>query len=159
MKAESALLAVIEKSATTAALCLIEAGADIEDRSVEGFTPLNLAVYYNLPVVVSALIAKGADLNAAERNWGMSPLMHAVEYQRVGIARMLVEAGADIAQKDSLGKSVFDLAPPGSEMEALLKEAPAIQRHNAAKKAANDASNRIARLKAYAAKLKPKAGP
>ncbi|MGN0820935.1 MAG: ankyrin repeat domain-containing protein [Akkermansia sp.] len=65
-------------------------------------TPLMMAVRRGAVEEVKALLAAGADPNAA--NWRKdTPLMHACQHGYVEIVRMLLEAGADVNARDEDG--------------------------------------------------------
>ncbi len=87
-------------------LLLIEAGADVNYRTKRfGFTPLyNAAIYLSLNEV-KALLAAGADVNYVNR-FDDSALRAAIDKNRLDIAALLLEAGADVHQDigDSLGR-------------------------------------------------------
>ena len=51
---------------------------------------------------VQALIAKGADVNAKEKN-GWTALIRAAKKGHIDIVKALLEAGADVNAKDKMG--------------------------------------------------------
>jgi ankyrin repeat protein len=87
---------------------LIEAGANIEAKSVEktteGMTPLMVAVRYGWGLeAVELLLEAGADVNARDAR-GSSVLIRALENRPLinyGIVRSLIERGADVKTKSS----------------------------------------------------------
>ncbi len=84
----------------------------IEFRSPEGWTPLIVAAHGQKKDVVDVLLAHGADANACGKK-GTTVLMYA-KTALVGqaapdlsILRALLDAGADPARHDALGKDIF----------------------------------------------------
>jgi ankyrin repeat protein len=59
--------------------------------------------------VVLALISRGAGVDPPDNNL-KTPLMISAEYNKPAIARSLIELGADIENKDNLGRSALMLA-------------------------------------------------
>jgi ankyrin repeat protein len=83
---------------------LIAAGADVNERTEAGCTPLLVAAASsNDPEVVKALIAEGAGVNEKYvGNW--TPLMvAAAENSNPEVIKALVEAGAEVNAKDDVG--------------------------------------------------------
>lgn len=75
--------------------------------------------------VTKVLLEEGALPNLGNGN--RSPLMNAAINMALGSAEYLVEAGADVTQKDNEGKTAYDMIPPCSDcpktakMQALLE--------------------------------------
>jgi ankyrin repeat protein len=62
----------------------------------DGFTPVALAAFFGQPAAVTALIAAGADVNAAARNALKVQALHAaVAGRNLDIVTAVLEAGAD----------------------------------------------------------------
>ncbi len=114
---------------------LIKAGADVSGRGRDGLTPLHAAINTNLKLA-EMLIEAGADVSApmdirgrfgtrreklAESTYGgMTPLHIAAKYNNVVGAKMLIEAGCKLMNKDKDGKIPLDYAE-SAEMIKLLK--------------------------------------
>ena len=63
----------------------------------DGFTPLGLASFFGHGGVVKYLLSRGAEANLASRNrMQVMPLHSAVAGRHIGIARTLLEHGADV---------------------------------------------------------------
>jgi ankyrin repeat protein len=76
---------------------LLAAGADIESRTPDGFTPLQLAAFFGAEQTAAALIAAGANVNTvADNPMQIQPLHAAVANRRTAIGVLLIEAGADV---------------------------------------------------------------
>jgi uncharacterized protein len=66
----------------------------------DGFTPLGLAVFFGHADTVDALLAAGAEVNAAYREtMKLTPLASAMAVGRNDIARTLIAHGADVNAK------------------------------------------------------------
>jgi ankyrin repeat protein len=90
---------------------LLDRGADVDLRDVEGFTSLHLAAQGFHLHVARLLIAHGADVDARNK-FGNTPLLVALVNSR-GQAEMIAllkEAGADVNLKNHAGSSPADLA-------------------------------------------------
>ncbi|KAI1121112.1 hypothetical protein F5Y10DRAFT_109399 [Nemania abortiva] len=79
---------------------LVDAGAEVNEVSVEGGTALHLAVPSGSPVCVDALLQAGADLNALDVNRN-TPLHLAAGGNHITIGRRLVDAGANIKAQNA----------------------------------------------------------
>jgi hypothetical protein len=73
---------------------LVTAGADVNLRNPQGFTPLMLAVLSDRPDIAGYLIAKGADVDRRDDD-GATPLSAAIYHGALKCAEILLEAGAD----------------------------------------------------------------
>jgi ankyrin repeat protein len=86
---------------------LLDDGADVNARDVEGDTPLILASFYATPECAELLIAKGADVNAANKTGATALIRAATDYEKT---RLLVAAGADVRVRTALGNTPLILA-------------------------------------------------
>ena len=98
---------------------LVSAGAAVDQPDRGGVTPLHRAVRARSPAAVAALLAAGADPRAATRKAGSTPLHLAVaptgasgtagaENEQLEIVRLLLAAGATLADTDRNGTTVAD---------------------------------------------------
>lgn len=74
----------------------------VHSYSHDGFTPLHLAAFFGQPNVTEYLISKGADVNAisknatfAEHNTPLDTTIASTSPNAIGVAKLLLEAGAD----------------------------------------------------------------
>lgn len=77
--------------------------------------------------IVKALLEAGADVSAKDRIVGNTPLHEAAIIGSVGVARVLIDAGAKIIVKNEAGYAPLDLAKSG-ELIKLLKANGAVER-------------------------------
>jgi ankyrin repeat protein len=80
---------------------LLKAGADPNSTSGEGETVLMTASRTGTVVGVKALLARGASVKAAESYRGETALMYAVAENHADIAKLLIDAGADVNAKST----------------------------------------------------------
>lgn len=85
---------------------LIDAGADVNARSSDEWTPLMLATIKGHTQMVEALLKNGADSNARNRK-GWTALMFAVSMNDADTMRILLSAGANINARDKEGKTAL----------------------------------------------------
>ena len=64
---------------------------------------------WGTPAMVSAMLAKGAHVNAVDCE-GRDALMHAVEGRNAPVVRLLLDTGADAGAVDGMGRSVLEHA-------------------------------------------------
>ncbi|XP_077996108.1 rabankyrin-5-like isoform X2 [Glandiceps talaboti] len=84
----------IMKQGTPSALFLLEHKADLNIKTKENETPLQLSIKRHLPVVVDALCVRGANMNVIDEN-GNPPLWVALESGQEDVASTLVRHGCD----------------------------------------------------------------
>jgi uncharacterized protein len=70
--------------------------ARVSEHALDGFTPVALAAFFGQPAAVNALIAAGADVNAAAKNALKVQALHAaVAGRNLEIVKAVLAAGAD----------------------------------------------------------------
>jgi len=92
---------------------LVAAGANIEQRTNNGVyseTALELAAYNGNAQTTDALIAAGADVNAATPKTKSTPLMVASRRGFGRVVEALLAAGADVNARNARGTTALDLA-------------------------------------------------
>jgi ankyrin repeat protein len=79
----------------------------INARDKDGSTPLHCAVWKGHELVVAALLAAGADVNAHNENdhWGTTPLHAAAHANQAAIAQLLIDHGAEVNSQDRVGRT------------------------------------------------------
>ena len=114
------LLSAIQNGGTETALFLIANGARVGDTMKEaGETPLHLAALRGYGEVVSALIEKGADVNAVDSR-GATPLDRAVAYGQKRSAEILVAKGGQARLKESSSDTAALLGKKLKDGEAVV---------------------------------------
>ena len=114
---------------------LVSAGATVDRPDRGGVTPLHRAVRARSPAAVAALLSAGADPRAATGKAGSTPLHLAVAPTGAGgtagtgelqleIVRMLLDAGATLADVDHHGVAVADRIQSPALRSALAAERP-----------------------------------
>ena len=81
---------------------LLKAGANANDKTGKGYTPLIVAVLKKDFATVKVLLKAGANANAKDI-YGYTPLHYAVWGYAVATAEVLLKAGADPNEEDFLG--------------------------------------------------------
>jgi ankyrin repeat protein len=111
---ESALLNATSVNSECLVSLLVGGGADVNARSVTGFTALMVIAMHSGEAaenIMERLIGAGADLNAKTTVLsGGTALMQAETWGNIKGMTTLLEAGADIYTKDCEGNDVIDQA-------------------------------------------------
>jgi TPR repeat protein len=102
------VFAAVEKNDPQAVIGAVLAGADVNARSADGYTPLMYAVTKGNPEVVREVLSGGADINAQSAT-GWTALMFAAKNSPDSVS-LLLEKGADKSLKNSVGQSAYDIA-------------------------------------------------
>ena len=105
---------------------LINAGADVNSRTVHGETALARAAYFGHEKCVKALIEAGANVNARNKR-KETPLICALKKSRFRCVEELLQAGADVNITTSNGDTalVIGITKRSSKYEKLLIQAGA----------------------------------
>jgi uncharacterized protein len=86
--------------------------------SSDGFTALHLAAFFGYPRVVELLLSRGAQVNAVARNpMKVQPLHSAAAGRHGEVARLLVEAGADVNARQDKGFMPLHAAAQNGDIE------------------------------------------
>ncbi|MGB4399570.1 MAG: ankyrin repeat domain-containing protein [Daejeonella sp.] len=89
--------------------------------SDDGFTPLGLASYFGNEDVVRLLLLKGAEPNVPSQNgYNVYPLHSAVASNYAMIAKMLMEAGADVNVVQMSGATPLHSAAQNGNIDLLI---------------------------------------
>lgn len=131
LSGETPLMVAARAGSTEVVKLLLDAGADLTARGARGQTALMWAVAQQHPDVVELLLAHGADIDARTDVWsqvmgvpphgqagnyraiphgGNTALMFAARVGDLASAKLLLAAGADVADADAGGVSALVLA-------------------------------------------------
>ena len=104
---------------------LLSAGASVNTRDRQGYTPVIRAAESGHLSVVKALLAAGANVNVSQG--GESLLMKVVASGDLLTAETLLAAGADVNYRSNSGQTALDIARTSSnrDLEMLLVQAGA----------------------------------
>jgi len=99
----------------------LAAGADVNAKDEEEFTPLLYAAWDGHKEIAELLIAKGADVDAKYDLLGWTPLHQAAAYGDKEIVELLIANGADVNVKDvngetPLGWTIFGKYPETADL-------------------------------------------
>lgn len=111
------LLALNAPDKGKSALILIKAGVDLNVKDAEGFSPMDLALLFEMPKVVQALLNEGAD----PQKGGVyaTPLHGAAESGDVNTIQTLLNSGAYVDAKDEYDESPLFYAVRGGGIPAM----------------------------------------
>lgn len=86
----------------------------------DGFQPLGLACFFGHEQIVDFLLGRGAAVNSASKNGQkVMPLHSAVAGQHLGIARMLLDHGADVNASQARGYTPLHGAAQNGQLEMV----------------------------------------
>lgn len=89
--------------------------------SEHGFTPLGMATHFGNTEIVRYLLLKGADANLSSQNgYHVYPLHAAISSNFDEIAKMLIEAGAEVNVLQSSRTSPLHIAAQNGNIEMLI---------------------------------------
>jgi ankyrin repeat protein len=93
---------------------LLQAGADIEARDLEGGTPLLRAAQHGRAEMTELLLSRGAKHGIKDKH-GYTPLHWAAFNNQPAAVRVLLNHGADVKSKNKEGRTPLDLARSGAK--------------------------------------------
>jgi len=98
---------------------LLDRGADVDTRAVDGTTALHWAVRADRLDNVRALLESGADASAADR-YGVTPLYLAAENGNAAVIAALLDAGADVNGVAPIGETALMTAVRTGTLDAVV---------------------------------------
>ena len=103
---------------------LVENGADVNYRNIDGITPLMNGCSKGNLDIVKFLVDQGSNMDA-KNNRGETALFYASSYNtHVEIIKFLIEQGADVNSESNDGKTFFPYLDKKyvNEIEELMKD-------------------------------------
>jgi len=97
---ESPLHVAAQFGSTEAARVLLERGAQIDVRRIDGHTALHVAAKWGRTETAQLLVTSGADPNAEAKRTRYRPLHLAAQEGHTAVAELLLDAGADVDATD-----------------------------------------------------------
>lgn len=97
---------------------LLDNGADIHAKSMEGLSALSLAARRDYTLSVGLMLDRGADIDARDKE-GLSALAWAAKWSVSKAPKLLLDRGADIHAKDKAGLSALAWAAISGSTETL----------------------------------------
>lgn len=115
---QAALILAAEANSEAVIQWLLEEGADIREKDVEGRTALHFAAKANSEGVVRLLVENGAEMHEKDVT-GFTPLHFATEAKNNVVIQFLLEKGAKVHEKDIDGCTPLHLAATWGGEEAI----------------------------------------
>ncbi len=121
------MIALRDKADMAEVISLLDQGADINAKNINGFTPLMYASNFANAETVQFILDNGADIHAKDV-WGRTALFFATSSSKTAL-QILLDAGADPNIQDVDGKTalmevlnIYDKDLPYEEIVQLRKE-------------------------------------
>lgn len=89
---------------------LLKHGADINQATLTGSTPLRVACFKGYEDIITFLLAKGADINSKIIYYKTTNLMVACFHKKMKVLKLLLEHGVRMNDQDYLGRTTLHLA-------------------------------------------------
>jgi len=105
---EKAVIKAAKAGDTSGLIALLDQDPGlINAQDADGSTPLHCASWKGHPSVVEALLKRGADVHATNKNdhWGDTPLHAAAHGNQKAVAELLIAAGADVNRVSAYGRT------------------------------------------------------
>jgi Ankyrin repeats (3 copies)/Sel1 repeat len=120
---KSALLRSVILNHRGVAESLLAKGADVNEKTPDGLTPLHYSAARGYKSMVELLLANNADVNVVDKN-GWTPLHYAVQENQETIVELLLANGAEVNAKNNAGLTPLHLsADSGHEsVSELLRQ-------------------------------------
>lgn len=148
----SELVTAIRSGKINKALDIIDTGIDV-NLSLDGDTPLTLAVKRRDHKLINALVVMGADPDMPSgRYWGKTPFMMVAEKRDALLLKLFLENGATMDKTDDKGKTVLMYAAEsgrGDTVEFLLDAGADPEAEDEKGKKAVDYASENRRSRAY----------
>lgn len=96
---DTLLTAAVEENLLQSVLLLLEHGASPDSTNKFGLTPLHVASIFGRLDAAQVLLKKGARVDEVDANWGMTAFGHAVWAFQLGMARLMLECGANVNER------------------------------------------------------------
>jgi ankyrin repeat protein len=105
-RGDASLPDLVRSDDRDAALSLIDAGADVNERSLDGTTALHWAAHRGDLQLVRVLLEHGADVTA-RNEYGATPISAAAVEGDYDVIEALLDAGADVESPNAEGQTVL----------------------------------------------------
>ncbi len=104
---EDALFYAADRDYADVVQCLLEKGSDPSTIGPDGCTPLQLAAHVGDLAMAEHLLDKGADINAARKKTGLTPLILATAYGHPEVVSLLLSHHADMQKTEQQGHTAL----------------------------------------------------